>query len=125
VTAPRRDTLPHRIATVRRRLGLAQRAFAQRIGVSRNAVIRYEGGRNRLRADTLARILFPHVTDGPMYPAVQKDGSPHPKAGARRYVKGDRRRDFVKSWRDSLPGSRLQRGAAAQLSANRGPGHRE
>jgi len=50
------DGLLQRIATVRRKLGLPQGAFAQRIGVSRNAVIRYEGGRNRPRAETLDRI---------------------------------------------------------------------
>jgi transcriptional regulator with XRE-family HTH domain len=51
-----RDALPDRILAVRTRLGLAQRAFAARVGVSRNAVIRYEGGRGRPRADTLERI---------------------------------------------------------------------
>jgi transcriptional regulator with XRE-family HTH domain len=50
------DGLPARIIAVRTRLGLAQRAFAARVGVSRNAVIRYEGGHGRPRADTLERI---------------------------------------------------------------------
>jgi len=51
-----RDGLPDRITAVRQKLGLAPRAFAARIGVSRNAVIRYEGGHGRPRADTLERI---------------------------------------------------------------------
>jgi transcriptional regulator with XRE-family HTH domain len=50
------DGLPQRIATVRRKLGLPRARFAQRIGVSRNVVIRYEGGRNGPRAETLDRI---------------------------------------------------------------------
>jgi integrase len=47
------------------------------------------------RVDTLARklgriipVAFPHFTDGPV----------NPKTGQRRYVKGDRRRDFRKAW---------------------------
>jgi transcriptional regulator with XRE-family HTH domain len=56
--SPARDLngLPERITAVRQKLGLAQRAFAARIGVSRNAVIRYEGGHGCPRADTLERI---------------------------------------------------------------------
>jgi transcriptional regulator with XRE-family HTH domain len=50
------DGLPKRIIAVRQGLGLAQRAFATRVGVSRNAVLRYEGGHGRPRADTLERI---------------------------------------------------------------------
>jgi transcriptional regulator with XRE-family HTH domain len=41
---------------VRQKLGLSQRPFGARIGVSRNAVIRYEGGRNCPRAETLDRM---------------------------------------------------------------------
>jgi len=44
-SAPGLDGLPLRIAAVRRKLALSQRPFAARIGVSRNAVIRYESGR--------------------------------------------------------------------------------
>jgi transcriptional regulator with XRE-family HTH domain len=47
---------PERIASVRHRLGLSQRAFAIRAGIARNAVLRYEGGHGRPRADTLERI---------------------------------------------------------------------
>jgi transcriptional regulator with XRE-family HTH domain len=50
------DGLPERIAAVRVRLGLAQGRFAARVGVSRNALLRYEGGHGRPRADTLERI---------------------------------------------------------------------
>jgi transcriptional regulator with XRE-family HTH domain len=50
------DGLPKRIAAVRQKLGFAQGAFATRVGASRNAVIRYEGGHGRPRADTLERI---------------------------------------------------------------------
>jgi len=50
------DGLPQRITAVRRKLGLPQRPFAVRIGVSRNAVIRHEDGRNRPRAETLDQI---------------------------------------------------------------------
>ena len=32
--------------------------------------------------------MFPHCTDGPI----------NPKTGKRRYLKGDRRRDFRKAW---------------------------
>jgi transcriptional regulator with XRE-family HTH domain len=52
----KRNGLPERIATVRQRLGLSQRRFAVRIGVSRNIVLRYEGGHGRPRTDTLERI---------------------------------------------------------------------
>ena len=48
--------LPGRIAAVRRRLGLSRPAFAARVGVTRNVVTRWEGGRNRPRAETLDRI---------------------------------------------------------------------
>jgi transcriptional regulator with XRE-family HTH domain len=51
-----RDGLSERIAAVRTRLGLTQRAFAARVGVSRNIVIRYEGGQGHPRAATLDRI---------------------------------------------------------------------
>jgi transcriptional regulator with XRE-family HTH domain len=50
------DGLPDRIAAVRQKLGLAQRPFAARIGISRNAVIRCEGRHGRPRVDTLERI---------------------------------------------------------------------
>jgi transcriptional regulator with XRE-family HTH domain len=50
------DGLPERIVAVRHRLGLSQRAFAARAGIARNAVLRYEGGHGRPRADTLERI---------------------------------------------------------------------
>jgi transcriptional regulator with XRE-family HTH domain len=50
------DGLPKRIAAVRQKLGLAQRTFGARVGVSRNVVIRYEGGHGCPRADTLERI---------------------------------------------------------------------
>jgi transcriptional regulator with XRE-family HTH domain len=50
------DGLPERIAAVRHRLGLSQRAFATRAGIARDAVLRYEGGHGRPRADTLERI---------------------------------------------------------------------
>jgi transcriptional regulator with XRE-family HTH domain len=50
------DGLPARVVAVRRRLRLSQHTFAARIGVSRNAVLRYEGGHGRPRADTLERI---------------------------------------------------------------------
>src|SRR5262249_34801567 len=52
----RHDGLERRIAQVRRQLGLTQEAFARRIGVSRNAVGRYEAGTLALRATTLDRI---------------------------------------------------------------------
>src|SRR5262249_58772347 len=45
-----------RIAQVRRQLGLTQGAFARRIGVSRNAVGRYEAGTVVPSAATLNRI---------------------------------------------------------------------
>jgi transcriptional regulator with XRE-family HTH domain len=48
--------LPQRIAAVRTRLGLTQRAFAARVGVTRNVVIRWERGHHRPRATALARI---------------------------------------------------------------------
>jgi DNA-binding XRE family transcriptional regulator len=38
------DGLPARVLAVRQRLSLSQRAFAARVGVSRNAVLRYEAG---------------------------------------------------------------------------------
>jgi transcriptional regulator with XRE-family HTH domain len=38
------------------KLGLPQRAFAQRIEVTRNVVIRWEGEHNRPRPETLDRI---------------------------------------------------------------------
>jgi transcriptional regulator with XRE-family HTH domain len=41
---------------VRRRLGLSQRAFAARLDVGRNMVIRWEGGDHRPRAVRLNRI---------------------------------------------------------------------
>jgi transcriptional regulator with XRE-family HTH domain len=55
---PRDDArgLGERIIAVRRKLGLSQREFAERIGVSRNVVIRYESGRSRPRVETLDRI---------------------------------------------------------------------
>jgi transcriptional regulator with XRE-family HTH domain len=54
--APGLNGLPGRIAAVRRRLGLSRPAFAARVGVTRNVVIRWEGGRNRPRAELLDRI---------------------------------------------------------------------
>jgi transcriptional regulator with XRE-family HTH domain len=53
---PSANGLPERIAGVRQRLALSQGRFAASIGVTRNAVIRDEGERNRPRADTLDRI---------------------------------------------------------------------
>ena len=50
------DTLPGRIAAVRTRLGLSQRAFAARVGVSRNVVTRWEAGKHGPRAARLDRI---------------------------------------------------------------------
>jgi transcriptional regulator with XRE-family HTH domain len=50
------DGLPERIAAVRHRLGLSQRAFAARAGTARTAVLRYESGHGRPRVDTLERI---------------------------------------------------------------------
>jgi DNA-binding XRE family transcriptional regulator len=55
VTA-RRDTLAVRVAAVRVRLGLSQARFAARVGVSRNVVIRWEGGKHGVRAAKLNRI---------------------------------------------------------------------
>jgi len=52
----RPDGLARRIAQVRRQLGLTQGAFARRIGVSRNAVGRYEAGTVVPSAATLDRI---------------------------------------------------------------------
>jgi transcriptional regulator with XRE-family HTH domain len=48
--------LPQRIATVRRRLGLSQRAFAAILGVGRNVAIRWEGDYHRPSAARLKRI---------------------------------------------------------------------
>jgi DNA-binding transcriptional regulator YiaG len=39
-----RNSLPQRIAAVRRRLGLSQRVFAERLDVGRNVVIRWSAG---------------------------------------------------------------------------------
>jgi transcriptional regulator with XRE-family HTH domain len=50
------DLLGYRIALVRQRLDLSQDAFAARIGVTRNMVIRYERQGQRPRAETLDRI---------------------------------------------------------------------
>jgi transcriptional regulator with XRE-family HTH domain len=50
------DGLPERIAAVRLRLGLSQRAFAARSGVGRNVVIRWERGYHRPSAARLRRI---------------------------------------------------------------------
>jgi transcriptional regulator with XRE-family HTH domain len=41
------DGLAARIAAVRQKLGLSQDGFATRVGVTRNAVIHWERGRNR------------------------------------------------------------------------------
>jgi DNA-binding transcriptional regulator YiaG len=41
------DGLPERIAAVRQKLGLSQPAFAARVGVTRNVVTRWEGGKHR------------------------------------------------------------------------------
>jgi transcriptional regulator with XRE-family HTH domain len=49
------DGLPERIPAVRQKLGLAQRAFGARVGVSRNAVIRYEGGHGRPRVSAVTQ----------------------------------------------------------------------
>ena len=54
--APGLDGLPERIAAVRRRLGLSQRAFAARLGVGRNVAIRWERGYHRPSAARLRRI---------------------------------------------------------------------
>jgi transcriptional regulator with XRE-family HTH domain len=51
-----RPDLAGRIATVRLRLGLTQTAFAARIGVPRNMVVRYEHQVRRPKAETLDRI---------------------------------------------------------------------
>jgi transcriptional regulator with XRE-family HTH domain len=51
-----RAGLGRRIAEVRARLGLTQVAFAERIGVTRNTVRRYEQGEHHPRALVLARI---------------------------------------------------------------------
>jgi transcriptional regulator with XRE-family HTH domain len=50
------DGLPKRIAAVRNRLGLSQRAFAARLGGGRNVAIRWEGGYHRPSAARLRRI---------------------------------------------------------------------
>jgi transcriptional regulator with XRE-family HTH domain len=50
------DGLLGRIVTVRTRRGLPQRAFAARVGVSRNIVIRWERGHHRPRAAALERL---------------------------------------------------------------------
>jgi transcriptional regulator with XRE-family HTH domain len=50
------DGLTQRITTVRRRLGLSQRAFAKRLGVSQNIVGRWESGKHGLTARTLDRV---------------------------------------------------------------------
>jgi transcriptional regulator with XRE-family HTH domain len=54
VSRSRRPAGAHR--AVRQKLGLSQGRFAVRIGVTRNIVLRYEGGNGRPRADTLERI---------------------------------------------------------------------
>ena len=48
--------LPERIAAVRHRLGLSRPTFAARVGVTRNVVIRWEGGKHRPGAARLDRI---------------------------------------------------------------------
>jgi DNA-binding transcriptional regulator YiaG len=50
------DGLPERIAAVHQELGLSQPAFAARVGVTRNVVIRWEGGKHRPGAARLDRI---------------------------------------------------------------------
>ncbi len=51
------DGLAHRIASVRRGLGLSQGAFAEAMGVSRNTVVTYEHGQTPCTAvlDRIAR----------------------------------------------------------------------
>ena len=48
--------LPERIAAVRQKLWLSQPAFSARVGVTRNVVARWEGGKHGLRAGRLDRI---------------------------------------------------------------------
>jgi transcriptional regulator with XRE-family HTH domain len=63
VKAASRDGLARRIRSARRAVGLAQGAFAQRIGVTRNMVIKYERRQAAPRARVLARIAREgHVT---------------------------------------------------------------
>jgi transcriptional regulator with XRE-family HTH domain len=50
------DGLPARIALLRTRLGLAQRAFAARVGVTRNIVIKWERGHHWPSSRALERI---------------------------------------------------------------------
>jgi len=51
------DRLAHRIAPVRKGLGLSQEAFAEAMGVSRNTVVTYEHGQTPCTAvlDRIAR----------------------------------------------------------------------
>jgi transcriptional regulator with XRE-family HTH domain len=53
---PRAKSLPERIVAVWQTLGLSQRRFAVRVGVSRNIVIRWERGHHRPRATALERL---------------------------------------------------------------------
>jgi transcriptional regulator with XRE-family HTH domain len=48
--------LPKRIAAVRQSLALSQRAFAARVGVTRNTMVNWERGHYRPRAHSLERI---------------------------------------------------------------------
>jgi transcriptional regulator with XRE-family HTH domain len=66
--------LPDRIALVRVHLGLAQGAFAARIGVSRNTVIADERGHTTPRATTLRRIA---VAAGVTVEALRDGAAPH------------------------------------------------
>jgi transcriptional regulator with XRE-family HTH domain len=52
-----------RITQFRRRLGLAQLAFARQTGISRNALILYERGSRVLKATTLAVISSADTLD--------------------------------------------------------------
>jgi transcriptional regulator with XRE-family HTH domain len=92
------DGLPQRIAAVRRRLGLSQRAFAARLGVGRNVVIRWEGGYHRPHRARLKRIaklggVTPSwLLDGGEGRGERRDREWEEAVGALRVAWADRRR---------------------------------
>jgi transcriptional regulator with XRE-family HTH domain len=92
------DGLPQRIAAVRRRLGLSQRVFADRVGVGRNVVIRWEGGCHRPRAARLKRIARlggvppSWLLDGDAGQGERRDRQWEEAVGALRVAWADRKR---------------------------------
>jgi transcriptional regulator with XRE-family HTH domain len=75
------DGLAHRIASVRRGLGLSQGAFGEMVGVSRNTVVTYEHGQTPRTAvlDRIARAggvtaeWLLHGTAAERAPSIRRD----------------------------------------------------